>query len=190
MSKVIGVDVDLTVVDTFTPWMTWFEEQSGGIKVKNEDGVYDLVPEMKEILKSIGKEDVNPFAFWCQEDLYDDLMPLSWAVTALWSLKNRGHRVVFVSSCVPEHTASKIRFLDKWFGWRSGFIATHEKEFVNYDVLIDDKLAHLHLGHRERPTARHILFTGVRPDGTAVQRNKFGFDELSSWGELNAKLGF
>jgi 5'(3')-deoxyribonucleotidase len=189
MSKIIGVDIDLTVVDTYTPWMRWFEEYSGR-PVQNESSAYDLVPEMKELLKGTINEGLDPFAFWRKPDLYDGLQPLPGAFTGLSVLKSRGWKVVFVSSCVPEHTGSKIRFLDKWFPWRSGFIATHEKEFVNYDVLIDDKLEHMRIGHQQRPHARHILFTGVRKDGTPEIRQELGFEEMSDWAELNTKLGF
>lgn len=184
---VIGCDIDLTIVDTYNPWMKWFEEHSGGRKITNVNGDYDLVPEMSHILQEAGSY-IDPFDYWRRGDLYDSLKPLLWSQSCLWYLKERGHKIVFISSCVPEHTASKIRFLDKYFSWRHSFIATHDKEFVDYDILIDDKLYHIQKGESERPDSRHILFTGIRTDGIFEHRSKY--EQSNSWEDIRAKLSF
>lgn len=182
---VIAVDVDLTVVDTLTPWMEWLAQFTDE-KVKNENGVYNLEPEMRAILARAGRPSVDPLKYWKQDDLYDTLYPIDGAVEALEMAKRRGHQVVFVSSCFPEHTASKERLIKMCFPFADGFIATHDKHFVGYDVLIDDKLEHMKLGMQHRPRAQHILFTGVRADGTMLQRMMF--DKMNSWDKLESLL--
>lgn len=189
MRKIVAVDVDLTVVDTLNPWLEWVHRYTYDEKVKNESGQYDLVPEMKELLKRADNQHIDPFEFWRDARLYDDLQPLSWSVLGLYGLHTRGYGVVFVSSCVPEHMCSKERFLRKWFPFHNGFIATHDKHLVDYDVLIDDKLEHIINGQNYRPQAEHFLFTGVRHDGGPRER-ALRYNSLDSWGDINTKLGF
>jgi 5'(3')-deoxyribonucleotidase len=181
MSNVLACDVDLTVVDSLTPWLDWFYQKTGQ-NVLNTDGKYDLVPEMKELIIKSGASDFDPFSFWRHSSLYDDLKPLEGCVEALSELSLMGFDILFVSSCVPEHTQSKINFLNKHFPFHSGFISTKDKHFVDYDILIDDKMEHMYLGESYRPDSKHILFTGCRVDGKPGEANQFV--NLSSWGSL------
>jgi 5'(3')-deoxyribonucleotidase len=182
--KVIAVDVDLTVVDTLTPWMNWFYARTGE-HIKNEDGAYDLVPEMNEIIQRKGLS-FDPFDFWRIGDLYDELVPIPFSMLALASLSQAGHAILFVSSCVPEHTASKQAFLNKWFPYHNGFIATKDKHFVDYDVLVDDRIEHILHGQAYRPDAKHFLYTGIRQDGHP-ERDKpvlKNMNKLEYWSDL------
>lgn len=174
----IAIDVDLTVVDSLTPWYNWLESYTDGCKVKNEDGAYDLVPEMLQLLKQAGNEGVvHPFDFWKKPDLYDNLEPLEGAVEAINKMRKSAN-VIFVSTCVPEHETSKVKFLKKYFKY-DAFIDTADKHFVNYDVLFDDKIHHIDLGQKCRPDSMHFLFTGVRVDGKTGEADKY--HQLSDW---------
>jgi 5'(3')-deoxyribonucleotidase len=178
--SIIAVDVDLTVVDSLTPWMEWFK-QFTDIPVLNKTRTYNLVPEMKEILAKAGgiKNYVDPLSFWRHADLYDKLQPVEGSVEALQRAKDGGETIVFVSSCFPEHTQSKINFLKRCFPFADGFIATHEKHYVAYGTLIDDKLEHMELGFEHRYMANHILFTGIRADG--FERDREQYQQMSNW---------
>lgn len=178
--SLIAVDVDLCVVDSLTPWMEWFKQFTDK-PVLNKTKTYHLVPEMKEILASEGLKDyVDPISFWRHADLYDKLEPVEGAIEALYRAKrDGGHHIVFVSSCFPEHVQSKINFIDKFFPYNDGFISTHDKHFVAYDELVDDKLEHMELGSEYRPLSAHTLFTGVRADGFEQQREKYS--QLNRW---------
>lgn len=180
MKKVVAVDVDFTVVDSLSPWMDWFNLLAEE-RVMNEDRSYNLVPEMKAILARAGLKYIDPLDFWRSQYLYDDLEPLEGSVEALNRIKSHGHDLVFVSSCFPEHEDSKKRFLTKHFEF-DAFISTHDKHFVGYDVLIDDKLEHMRLGMLYRPNATHLLFTGLRADGFPEQRSPF--IQLNHWDYL------
>ena len=176
----IAVDVDLTVVDTLTPWMKWFDRKAGK-SIRNESGSYDLVPEMREIMKEQGV-DFDPMEWWRQPDLYDYMIPITAAVDKLKLASMCGYEVVFVSSCIPEHTKSKQDFLKQWFPFAKGFIATHDKHFVDYDVLIDDKIEHIRLGEMRRPKAIHLLYTGIRTDGAKGEAAQYRW--LPNWNSL------
>lgn len=174
---IVAIDVDLTVVDSLTPWFGWLAQYSDE-KVVNADGAYHLAPEMQAILARAGRSDINPVDYWRQPNLYDNMKPLPGSQECIKALRSMGANIVFVSSCFPEHTESKVRMLENNFEM-DGFIATHDKHFVSYNAIIDDKLEHHELGNMFRPSAKHILFTGVREDGTEEQRKKYL--KLSHW---------
>lgn len=181
MRKVVAVDVDLTVVDSLKPWMDWFRQFTEET-VKNESRDYNLVPEMKAILDRAGRQDIDPLDYW-RTDLYDGLFPVEGAYEALKRVKANDDILLFVSHCFPEHEASKIRFLKKFFPFYDAFISTEQKHFIAYDVLVDDKVAHAHLGHQFRPCANHIIYTGVRADGHVMDR--VGYDKLEDWNQFS-----
>lgn len=179
--SVIAVDVDLTVVDTLTPWMRQFKTRTGEF-IKNESGSYDLLPEMSEIIKRKGIKNYDPYSFWCLPDLYDDMEPVPYCVDELRKLQLMGNQIVFVSTCIPTHIDSKKRFLNKYFPWADGFIDTKDKHFVAYDVLIDDKIEHLRLGDFHRGSALHLLYTGIRLDGKPGEADDY--EEMADWRNL------
>jgi 5'(3')-deoxyribonucleotidase len=182
----LAVDVDLTVVDTLTPWMEWFKQYTDE-PVKNEDKAYNLDPEMRVILARAGRSDVDPVAYWKKPDLYDNLDPIPGAVENLKYISdNYNVAVVFASTCFPEHTASKERLIKRCFPFADGFIATHDKHFIGYDALIDDKLHHMQMGRFFRPKAQHIIFTGVRADGTDIDR--LPLTKMKDWNKLERIL--
>lgn len=161
---IIAVDVDLTVVDTLNDWLQWFSMASGGATIHNKSNSYDLVPEMKKVLESVGRGHIDPFMYWRMKDLYDNLEPVEGSVEKLQECFEKGFEIVFVSLCVPSHTQSKIDFVNKYFPFHSGFIATDKKELVRYDYLIDDKHYHIVAGQKQNLDSKHFLFTQVSGD--------------------------
>lgn len=158
-SFIFAVDVDLTVVDSLTPWLEWFYAETGRF-VENREGAYDLVPEMRAIIAEEGLT-LDPFSYWLKHDLYDSLAPLEGCERVLKGLHDAGHKILFVSLCEPEHIRSKRRFLNNFFPYNVGFIDTAEKHFVKYDVLIDDKEDHIKKGLQHNGASGHILLTQV-----------------------------
>lgn len=179
---IIAVDVDLTVVDSLTPWFKWLRQYSDE-PVWNRDNSYDLAPEMRAILDRAGYVNVDPLDFWRQNNLYHHMTPIEGCVDALRAAYKRGCEIVFVSSCFAEHTNSKAWMIKRHFPFASGFIATHDKHFVGYDMLIDDRLDHMRLGMKYRPQSDHILFVGIRADGSCEDRK--GLEMLSDWSDFS-----
>jgi 5'(3')-deoxyribonucleotidase len=182
VKKLVAVDVDLTVVDSLSAWYKWLSVFSDE-PVLNESKSYNLYPEIRGILDRAGHPDVDPLDFWRMDDLYDTLKPVEGSVEALKQVYDSGDILLFVSSCFPEHEKSKVNLLNKYFPFMDAFISTHDKHFVAYDVLVDDKLEHMRLGHIHRPQAQHILFTGVRADGTIEDR--FPYKQMSKWSHFD-----
>ena len=127
---IIGVDIDLTIVDTLTPWIEWYKKLTGN-DLKND--VVGMVYNIEDLMKSHR----DPLEFWRRPDLYDDLEPIPDAVEVLNELKRQGHTIIFISSCFPEHENSKRYFLQRNFDF-DGFISTSDKHFVKCDHFIDD----------------------------------------------------
>ena len=127
---VIAVDVDLTVVDSVTPWKAWYTKLTG----------HDLgeVTSENNNLEEMMKNHNDPMQFWRQPDLYDNLQPIKEAVRALKKLHNMGYKIIFVSACQPEHEVSKRMFLGRNFPYHDGFISTGDKKHVACDYFIDD----------------------------------------------------
>jgi 5'(3')-deoxyribonucleotidase len=130
MNKILAVDVDLTVVDTVTPWKQWYTKLTGHdlgeISSENND------------LENMMKRHADPLVFWKDPKLYDELPPIPEAVEYLGKLNELGIDIIFVSACFPEHEQSKRMFVDRSFPYNKGFISTADKSYVRCDYFVDD----------------------------------------------------
>ena len=145
---VLAIDVDLTMVDSLTPWLNWCGERVSrplsifDIPEPMVDEAIDIAPWLEE---SICVSD--PLFFWRSADLYDNMKPNESFLMFVRNLENAiedmsGKQVqkVIVSSCFPEHEASKRRLVERAFGKEVPFISTNAKHLVDFDVIIDDNL--------------------------------------------------
>ncbi|AUR97888.1 HAD-like domain protein [Vibrio phage 1.244.A._10N.261.54.C3] len=141
----LAVDFDLTLVDTLTPWFEWAVPQTDdpaeARKFFNTRGWSgcDWVP----LMKASGVKE--PFEYWLQHDLCENLKPMAWSVRSLVAIREaarkRGYdlNIICVSKCVPEHIASKKRFLERECGGIfDAFIDASEKQYIDFDLIIDD----------------------------------------------------
>ena len=82
--------------------------------------------------------------------LYPAVLPVHNALYGVNLLRTLGHRVVFVTSCVPGMTDGKYDWLvenkflapsnDGWWGGLSDdFIVTGDKSLIDADILIEDR---------------------------------------------------
>lgn len=129
--KVIGIDVDLTVVDPIPKWIDWYQQQTG----------HYLLDDLKDREFSLEKLMTNhhdPVLFWKKHDLYDDLLPIPGSVEGITELCNSGFSIVFISHAYPEHYHSKHLFLKRNFKIPFGFISTGDKGYIRPDVMLDD----------------------------------------------------
>lgn len=140
------VDVDLTAVDSVTPWLAWLNAKTGQNFTPEQLGYeYNLGKVFKPFWPSYCTE--QPLDWWRYEGIYDMLQPYEGAVDALREI-SQTHQIVFVSHCKGRHMKSKVSFLKKHFPFMSGFLATKQKQFVasmdpRRDIVIDDRHEHL-----------------------------------------------
>jgi len=130
MNKIIAIDVDLTVVDTVTPWKEWYTKLTG----------HDLgeITSENNDLETLMKNHTDPLKFWRNPELYDEMTAYPEAIEFIGKIHDLGIDVVFVSACMSEHEDSKRFFLRRNFPYMKGFISTGDKLFVRCDYFVDD----------------------------------------------------
>lgn len=138
--KVVVVDVDLTVVDTATPWVVYMNKLTG-LNFNLEEGCeypYNLTDIYADVIvNSDDRSDL--FQYWKSETLYDNLTPLEGSVEALRELDRVGYDIVFASVLKHGHDKSKYYFLKRHFPFMKGCVFTKEKGLIKADVIIDDR---------------------------------------------------
>ena len=152
--KTIAVDVDLTLVDTLTPWVEWWEFMTDSkfdwTKVGPDFSINDQLK-----TKMTRKEYM---VWWNRADLYDDLEPNPGAMRTLRWYHDMGAEIYFVSKCEDGHYKSKVRFLDKYFPFADGLINTPHKELINADVYFEDHVDYTRKIVNKRPHAKVYQF--------------------------------
>ena len=148
----VGIDVDITLVETGVEWWKWLSDcETYGLPYNLKDykveGKFDYnlgnyFPDYEYVTGC------NPHSFWKQNNLYDWLSPLPNSVNVIKRLVDAGHEIVFISHTHGAHLKSKVDFLRRHFpfadiGGKGGFIATKEKHLVDVDVMIDDRIDNL-----------------------------------------------
>jgi 5'(3')-deoxyribonucleotidase len=141
----IGIDIDGVIVNTPNEWVNWIEKVADtSLPLKLDYNLEKHVPNFKN---DCG---LDPFEFWNNHILYDNLYPIFPCIDVIRNIIASGHKVVFISHTKGEHLSSKFRFLKKHFPFltfgyngNASYIATKEKNLVNVDLMIDDRFYNL-----------------------------------------------
>ena len=175
--KTIVVDVDLTLVDTLTPWVEWWEFMT--------DSKFDWTkvgPDYsinKQLLEKMTHDEY--MVFWNKSDLYDDLVPREGALTLLRWYSALGYEIYFVSKCEPGHFKSKVRFLDKYFPFSEGLINTKHKHTIEADIYMEDHVEYTQAILDSRPHAKVYQFV--------TRDNEYqlcdGAEHIKEWGDIS-----
>lgn len=181
----IGIDVDLTIVDTGLDWLFWLQKHFPQVKempLKNID--YNL-----SVYFGPSKTGLEHYDYWSNNHLYDDLEFMPGFESALSAWKNEGHRAIFISHTKSGHFKSKFRMLKNLpmvsFGDGKGdaFVATKEKGLLSgaVDVMIDDRIDML---NQFDDSVVKILF---KTPYTQKEEPKTKFDLVSNdWNEIRS----
>ena len=128
--KTIAVDVDLTVVDTLTSWIYWFEKVTGA--------TFDWSDLHRRAPKKIMEDNMeDPLRYWNKTDIYDTLIPEDDCIETLKRLSTE-YNIIFVTKSTSGHMYSKEAFLERNFPFHSGIVHTGNKELIDADYFIDD----------------------------------------------------
>lgn len=139
---IIGVDVDLTVVDSDSGLFEHCNLLSG-LNLNHEvvTKVMGHVP--YDFSKIYGElTDQQIMRYWGQDNLYDSMEPMEGAVDVLKQLSKQ-HHIVFVTVLTGNHYDSKRRFLDRYFPFADALVCTKQKDFARIDMLVDDRVENL-----------------------------------------------
>ena len=152
--KTIVVDVDLTLVDTLTPWVEWWEFMTDSkFDWDNINKDYSINDQLKT--KMTREEYME---YWRKADLYDDLEPLPGAKETLKWYSAMGCEIYFVSKCEQGHVKSKQRFLDKHFPFHDGLINTKYKHMIEADIYFEDHVPYIKEIRKHRPHSQVYQF--------------------------------
>jgi 5'(3')-deoxyribonucleotidase len=171
---ILAVDVDLTVVDTITHWLTWYKQITGHC-IEN-----DIFGQHYDIEKIMSMH-LSPRDYWKLPDLYDKLEPIEGSVNALTKLSEK-YDIIFVSACFPEHEMSKKYFIQRNFPFYKGFISTNKKGYVMCDVFIDDYSKYLKQVQDLNPECLCIMHK------SPLNQNLESDFPVMSWDEILKKL--
>lgn len=149
MKKVFLVDVDDTLINMIPKWKAWFKEKTG------EE--LDLT---KDFLNEYNDHSYDPFDWWRDPHLYDDMIPMDDAVDVLKYFSDKFDYVA-VSHCMIEHEKSKRAFIKKHFPFFAGFIDTHDKFLIRPDYAIDDRPEFLNPIKNYNPDCFSIQFNSI-----------------------------
>lgn len=137
----IGIDIDLTLVDSGKGWENWLKKHFPQTKViPNKNINYNLSEYFGE--SSTG---LKHFDYWSNNHLYDDMDFEEGAYSSLKNLKEKGFNLIFISHTKSGHFKSKFRLLKKLdfldFSNGDAFIATKEKGTLSgcLAAMVDDR---------------------------------------------------
>lgn len=134
----ILVDVDDVCLDMVPEWLRRYNNDYGDTLTADALLTWDV--------SSSTKAGKAFYRYLHMGDFYDYVHPRDGARPAIDTLRQMGHHVYFVSSCVSFDAAQqKLNCLCRW-GFltdRNDFIATSLKHLVRGDVLIDDNAANI-----------------------------------------------
>lgn len=178
---ILGVDVDLTVVQSDAGWFDWNNHLSDKADrmtmeqaLERNNGV--LPYNIAYLYPKIDLE--KSYDYWRRSDLYDSMVPMKDSVEVLHMLSTIGYKIVFVSALKGDHHKSKVNFLKRHFPFMDGFIGTKEKQFAKVDALIDDRNKNLNnLGSEVMP----ILFKTPYEQEVELVNN---IRQFSSWEKI------
>ncbi|AND75010.1 hypothetical protein pf16_87 [Pseudomonas phage pf16] len=139
---IIGVDVDLTVVDSDSGLFEHCNMLSG--LNLNHEIVTERMGHVPYDFSKIYPEltDAQIMRYWGQRDLYDFMEPKEGAVEVLRQLSKQ-HHIVFVTILTGDHYDSKRHFLDRHFPFADALVCTKQKDFARIDMLVDDRVENL-----------------------------------------------
>lgn len=136
---IIAVDVDEVVADLLSEWLRIYNILWDDTLRPDKIRGWSLVEQVKP---ECGK---RIYEILHNRTLYDHVKPIPGALEAIRWMRQRGHRVVFVSSCVAGSVDRKVAWLQKHKFLPPGnsvkdFIAATDKSLIGADVLIDDHI--------------------------------------------------
>ena len=168
MSKcIIGVDIDLTVAQIDDLWYDWLVRMTGYDPMI--DVSYDMLEDSQHLLEynlstywkeQLEERGIDGLEFFRGTHLYDMVDPVHESPKYINELYEEGYDIVFISALKGHHHRSKYEFLGRHFNF-DGFIGTKEKQYINCDIMIDDRNNFLNLS---RADVKIKIFTPYTQD--------------------------
>src|SRR5574342_262574 len=136
---IIGVDVDDVVADLVSEWLTRYNKDYNDSLRLDQINTWSIVELVKPECRA------RIYDYLSSETLYSSIRPITGAKKGVLALREAGHRVIFVTSCVRGMFDRKWQWLiNHGFLQPSlhtiDFIAATDKALIKVDLMIDDRL--------------------------------------------------
>lgn len=142
----IGIDVDLTTLESDVSWWNWLQNMCRGeyantplekvVESHNGRACYNLAAYFPEPIN----RNVHPLDYWRNEGCYDLVKPRDDAMIFINKLIDEGYEIVFITHNKGNGSRSKFNCLTRYFGYGNfSYIVTKEKHLVDVDCLVDDR---------------------------------------------------
>lgn len=185
---IILVDVDQPIVDTVDEWiLDWYCKKSDGKRLTLEAGKhFGIDASMKAGLPA----GINPFDYWKDYRLYDNLIPNEDSIEILEYALKLDYGFVFESTCHPEHIDSKADFLNHYFPNNSGVIAkplgVSKGDSFPVSVAIDDSPFNLISIQKHNPNALCLLYPSILLSQNDITTSSFPY--VNDWNDIREHL--
>ncbi|UOF81164.1 5' nucleotidase [Caudoviricetes sp.] len=139
---IVALDVDEVCANLHDAWLHDYNRISGDRLLSENVLSWDIQKFVKK-----GWEH-RIFELLHDPTLYERVTPMTYARTAVYELLAMGHRVVYVSSCIPGTEGHKREWLVRW-GFLTpatkgkDFVAMTDKSLIAADFLFDDRVDNL-----------------------------------------------
>lgn len=198
---IIGVDVDLTIVDTLTGLIQYVKSKLPDEKSRQHLNkaielyiqTFNDYGNFHELLDSVLKRyNVKAKAenYWRQKDLYDNLKPYEEAFEVINWFHRNGAKIVFITTAYPEHFESKMNFVLKYFPYAYDFVSLNKKYLITgIDYFIDDNIQQIEdMMYLGDPNIQCFLYrTPFNVDNPKYQT--FTWLQIKQW-FINSKITF
>lgn len=136
--KVIALDVDEVCADLLGEWIRLYNVEYDDTLLPEEVTDWDL---RKVVKKECAEKMYELLRRPC---LYEHVLPIRGARAAVDTLREQGHRVLFVTACVTDTIDRKLDWLLRWKfltkqNYRTDFIAAGDKSLIMANYLVDDR---------------------------------------------------
>jgi 5'(3')-deoxyribonucleotidase len=135
----IGFDVDEVCVNLLGEWLRRYNEAYNDTQTPEDVRGWDMVPNVK------AECGAKIYEFLKEPEFYRNVLPMPYARQVVDAVRQMGHRVVFVTSCMRGTMDDKVNclercgFLPKTGRIHTDFIAASDKALVTgLDMLFDD----------------------------------------------------
>lgn len=135
----IMIDFDSTLFPTLEKVLEIYNKEHGAKIELSQHTTYNFRDSFDS---NVADEFLELF---CSKEVYDNLIPYKGAIKSVKTLIEQGHEVYVATSTDVRNMAWKEELLQKHFPFipKSNLIRIHNKELLNVDVMIEDKMENL-----------------------------------------------
>jgi 5'-nucleotidase len=132
---IIGLDVDDVCASLIPKVLEIYNKSYDDNLTENQITQWDI---SKFVKPKCGKK---IFKYFEKPKIYDDIVPVTFALDGITMLRKQGARIVYVTAALPGTMDCKFKWLKKW-GFienREDYIVAKDKKLISgIDMLIDD----------------------------------------------------